>query len=178
MDSPMQLNALKKHWIFPVLALISSYGVLRFIFQHWESSKQAFIYPVGYFIQSYFGRGFYTGEQWLFDVGGMPFTLSTQCSGTTFFSLITAFVIYKSLHNTRLVPLLLVAYPLALVANVVRVTSLIITHRLLDQLKLTQFNDAAHVLIGTVSFLSILLIFVWLLEHYRQSPRKDSSNAQ
>lgn len=169
-----RLSRMRTHWGLPILALLTSYLGLRVVFHQWEATKQCFVYPVGYLVKLFYGQGVYTGLEWRFSVGEVPFTLSTQCSGTTFFSLLTAFILYKATQRPYWLRYLLLAYPLALFANSARIISVILTHKVLGHLHAEHLSDAAHVLVGAVTFLSFFLFFVLVVELHHKPHTKEA----
>lgn len=160
------------HSILPIIMLLSSYLGLRVLFKYWEASKQAFIYPTGYLVNVFYGHGGYTGREWQLTIGNTPFTLSSQCSGTTFFSLLVAFILFKAAQQPRWWAYLLLAYPITLIANTARVTSLMFTHKTLACIGASQLDEVAHILVGTVTFLSFFLICIFVFEYYTQRSAK------
>lgn len=147
-----------------ISALLLSYLSLRIVFQQGEITKQAFIFPTGWLVKLFYGHGQYEFGEWYFNIGHSPFTLGESCSGTTFFSLLTAFFIFKGIRQPRWLAYLILAYPITLIANTTRVLSVISTHNTLDLLQLSEYGQTLHIVVGTMTFLSFLFASVLLLE--------------
>ena len=177
LSAPLQKipTASQRFHVLPIVLLLSSYFGLRVLFKYWEASKQAFIYPTGYLVNCFYGQGSYTGNQWQLAIGNTPFTLSSQCSGTTFFSLLVAFIIFKAAQQPRWWAYLLLAYPITLIANTTRVTSLMFTHKTLAHINAIQYDEIAHIIVGTVTFLSFFLMCILIFEYCTQRPVKGFS---
>lgn len=126
--------------------------------------KSGFIWPTGVFVDGLLNNGFYLDKQWLFNFGETRFVLGESCSGTTFYSLLVAYIAYRIRTHRISVAWLLLAYPVAIVANAIRVSSSIYIYEILQLFDNHAFSDALHVLVGSVTFLSVFLIFAFAID--------------
>lgn len=149
---------------FPQSLLLLAYLLLRTLFQQIPDLKTLFIYPTGVLVSVFFGTGEYTGSEWIYLFDQTQFVLGDSCSGTTFFSLLCAYLIYaKARYKTPLTWLWL-AYPATVLANTMRVLSSIYASGMLTQLNAEAYGDAIHTITGTVTFLSCLLATALFIE--------------
>lgn len=155
--------------------LLLAYLLCRVAFAQLPVLKQLFIWPSGQILSALYGAGEYTGDQWRFVFGSVSYLLDASCSGTTFFSLLLAYLCFR-VYTHRINPLWLVAaYPIALIANVMRVHCAIFLDQWLrwaDQLAFSQF---VHVLAGVVAFLCCFVVVAWCVERptLRLNPREQ-----
>lgn len=155
---------IRKSSFFPQAILLLAYLLLRSLFQQIPDLKTLFIYPTGALVSVFFDKGEYTGSEWIYLFDQTQFVLGESCSGTTFFSLFCAYLIYaKARHKTQLIWLWL-AYPVTVLANTMRVLSSIYASGMLTQLNAQAHGDAIHVLTGTVTFLTCLLATALFIE--------------
>ena len=164
-----------KKIVSPVLvapsALLLSYFVARSLFRFLPFLKQAFIYPTGLLVNSMGTPGEYSGGEWLYDHAHVRFVLGESCSGTTFFCLLLAFLVYHRVTGSLSSLALLLAFPVALLANAIRVSTSMLLYQVLDQLNLSQLQDTLHILTGVISFLGVLL--TWHLILHRSHVDND-----
>jgi len=150
--------------VYPLLLLLLAYFLCRLFFQQFEIAKTAFIFPTGLFVEMFYGAGEYVGREWLFSIDRTQFVLGESCSGTTFFSLLAAYVVFRmKTHGTSFVWLLL-AYPLALVANTMRVLSSIYAHETLALFDGHALDVYVHVVVGAMAFLCSFLMIAYVIE--------------
>jgi len=126
--------------------------------------KTGFIFPTGLIVELFYGVGEYIGREWLFGIENTQFVLGESCSGTTFFSLLIAYIAFRiKTHQTSIIWFLL-AYPIALIANAMRVLSSIYAHNTLALLNGHEFSDHVHVITGAVAFLCSFLLVAYTIE--------------
>lgn len=152
-----------QRWL-PQLTLLAVYFFGRLFFQQLTVMKTAFIYPTGLLVESFYGAGSYVNKEWLFGFNGTQFILGESCSGTTFFSLLIAYISFRALtHKTSLVWLAL-AYPIVIIANTMRVLSSIYAHNGLVSFDGLHFSSQVHVFTGAITFLCCFLIIAYFIE--------------
>lgn len=153
--------------IFSLSALLLVYFLFRLIFQQFPYIKSIFIYPTGLLTNAFYGTGYYLNSEWVYFLGNTQFVLGESCSGTTFFSVLFAYLIYTKIEYKTPIVWLLLAYPVTLIGNSMRVLSSIYAHTALARIDAQRFADHIHVVTGTVTFLSCLLLIVLLIEKTR-----------
>ena len=152
----------------PLLWLLVTYALLRILFYQWPQIKAAFIYPTGLLVNLMGFAGEYAFDEWSYRFQTVRFTLGELCSGTTFFCLVMAFLVYQW-RSQRVSPIwFVVAYPLTIVANAIRVGSSMILYLLLDSMQLSYLNEPFHLACGVVTFLTALLALAYLIETGRR----------
>jgi exosortase K len=146
------------------------------VFQQIPILKSLFIYPTGVLVNAFYGIGAYTGSEWVYNFNQTRFVLGESCSGTTFFCLLSAYLIYSIIvHKTSLAWLLL-TYPITLTANTMRVLSSIYAHRFLVYANAEDYGDAVHVIMGSTTFVSCLLLVALLIGRTRKNLSHASTN--
>lgn len=154
--------------------LFAVYGAWRLFFQQVVTAKVAFIYPTGLLLQPYVGAGAFTDGQWEFLLSGTWFVINEQCSGTTFFSLLFAYICYLRFSGatSQIIPWLLAAYPIAVIANVMRVQCAILIHEMTGGTVLSALQESLHVIVGVFAFLFCFLATAWAIDavHTARSP--------
>lgn len=150
--------------LIPVIFLLSTYLVIRIVFQQVSTLKLVFIYPTGVLIKSFFGNGQYINQEWHLVLNQTQFVLGESCSGTTFFSLLCAYLTYLILKRRASLVWLLLAYPITLIANAMRVTSSIYIHNILNEADVSGYHEAVHIFTGTATFFSCLLLTSLLID--------------
>lgn len=157
----------RRHAIIGLLVLLGSYFVVRLIFQQLTELKTLFIYSTGYVVHLFHGVGSYINSEWLFVLNQTQFVLNASCSGTTFFSLLVSYLLYRKysvgLSNTWL----WLAFPITIAANTMRVLSAMHIHNLSAQFGWQQFDADLHVATGTVAFLISFLLVTYCIERQR-----------
>ncbi|WP_185231052.1 archaeosortase/exosortase family protein [Teredinibacter franksiae] len=153
----------------PVYALLSGllavYLGFRLFFKFIPDAKLAFIYPSGVFVNAFLSGGEYSMGEWLF--GGdskTVYILGESCSGTTFFSMLFAYMTYSVVKGYRWWWLLLV-YPLSLMANTIRVISSIYAHQLIKGSAISIYAEYVHIACGVAAFLVTFILVVYILDH-------------
>jgi exosortase/archaeosortase family protein len=156
-------NEYFQRWL-PLLILFAVYFFGRLFFQQLTLMKTAFIYPTGLIVESFYGAGNYTNKEWLFGFKGTQFILGESCSGTTFFSLLIAYICFRTLtHKTPLIWLAF-AYPIAIFANAMRVLSSIYAHNGLATFNGLHLSSQLHVFTGAITFLCCFLVIAYFIE--------------
>ena len=150
--------------LIPVGLLLLSYLVGRTVFQQVPQLKSLFIYPTGEIVSAFYGIGTYINSEWIFNFGQTRFILGETCSGTTFFCLLCAYLIYSMIKHKTSFMWLFLAYPITIIANAMRVLSSIYVHRVLVHINADVFGEAIHVFTGTVTFLGCLLLIASLID--------------
>jgi len=152
---------------FPFVILLSVYFLCRLFFQQLPMMKTAFIFPTGLIVDSFYGAGGYSAGEWLFNSEQTLFVLGESCSGTTFFSLLAAYIAFRiATHQTSWL-WLVYAYPLTLMANSMRVLSSIYAHNSLVVFNAGQFAGPIHVFTGVVAFLCSFLFIAYIIERQK-----------
>ena len=147
-----------------IFFLCMVYFLCRLFFQQLSYMKLGFIYPTGVIVEWFYGMGEYINGEWLFGINQTQFVLGESCSGTTFFSLLIAYIaLHISTHQTALIWLVL-AFPITILANSMRVLSSIYAHNISTLLNIEMYRDEIHVVAGAIAFLSSLLIIAFLIE--------------
>ncbi len=155
---------LRRPAILPFVILLSVYFLCRLVFQQLSVIKTGFIFPTGLLVEMFYGTGDYTTGEWLFNREQTRFVLGESCSGTTFFSLLLAYIAFRiNTHRTSLL-WLAYAYPITLIANAMRVLSSNYAHNVLGHFGAGRFADHAHVMTGAVAFLCSFLIVAYVIE--------------
>ena len=176
-DSTRMFAKIRKSSFFPPSLLLLAYLLLRILFQQIPDLKTLFIYPTGVLVSVFFGTGEYTGSEWIYPFDQTQFVLGESCSGTTFFSLLSAYLIYaKAKHKTRLIWLWL-AYPATVLANTMRVLSSIYAYGMLTQLNAQAYGDAIHAITGSVTFLTCLLATALFVERTGKHSNHAKANS-
>ena len=149
--------------------LLAVYFLFRVLFSQWPDLKEAFIYPTGILVNLSGLSGEYAQGEWRYQFQTVRFILGELCSGTTFFSLVTAYLIYQ--WRLRYIGLswLALAYPVTILANAIRVTASMILYLLLDSMQLTDLNEPLHIVCGVVTFLTTLLALAYLIDITRKN---------
>ncbi|MEJ2445721.1 MAG: archaeosortase/exosortase family protein, partial [Exilibacterium sp.] len=148
----------------------------RLVFQQLPFVKVIFIYPTGFLTNAFYGTGFYLNSEWVYFLDNTKFVLGESCSGTTFFSILVAYLIYAKIAYNISLLWLLFAYPITLISNSMRVLSSIYAHNVLASLKAQSYGDYIHVMTGTVTFLSCLLLIAVLIEKTRKVHNNEEQN--
>lgn len=151
----------------PYIALLLCYLLFRLIFRFIPEAKLAFIYPSGVLVQSFFTSGSYHVDEWQFLFGETLFILGESCSGTTFFSMLIAYVIYSMFRGDSWLWLLAV-YPVTLIANTIRVISSIYAHNLATISGVAGFDEYIHIICGVSAFLVSFIIMVYLMDYFKR----------
>ncbi len=157
----------------PVVTLLVVYFLCRLLFQQLPMLKSVFIYPTGLIVKAFYGSGKYMDAEWTYFLGNTQFTLGETCSGTTFFSLLFAFLVFKAFTCKTPAIWLLFVYPIVLLVNTMRVLCSIHIHVYLTGIGAQAYSDYVHVMTGTTTFLSCFLLIAYFIEKGRES----SSNA-
>ncbi|MGI9326239.1 MAG: hypothetical protein ACR2PZ_13540 [Pseudomonadales bacterium] len=153
-----------KAGIAPLVLLAIVYAGCRLLFQQFVILKTGFIYPSGWLVSLFYGTGNYAHPDWVYHLDHTRFVLGETCSGTTFFSLLLAYTALRiHTHRIRWYWLLL-AFPLALLANSMRVLSAISAERLLSQMGMVGIGDAVHVVVGAMTFLCAFIGIAYCME--------------
>lgn len=174
MTGAMSATDIKEKYIqyLPIGVLLLVYFLCRLFFQYTPDAKSIFIYPTGLIVEAFYGTGNYIQSEWIYFVGKTKFILGDTCSGTTFFSLLFSYLIYRALTVDVSWLWLIAAFPATLVANSMRVLSSIHAHNYLAVLELEQYGDSVHVIAGTSTFLTCFLIIAHFVEKGRSSNEK------
>jgi len=154
----------------PYSVLLLSYLGLRLIFQQLTMLKLGFIYPTGLLVSGFYDAGVFSGQGWSFFIGSTEFVLSESCSGTTFFCLLMAFMCFRVQTKTASYWWLLAVYPIAILANTIRVVSSMEAHRFLVLVNQADITDPVHTLVGSMVFLAVFLLVSIILD-WRKSAR-------
>lgn len=149
---------------FSVAVLLLVYFLCRLLFQQLPYLKIAFIYPTGVLVKSFYGFGEYVSSEWLFLIDATQFVLDNSCSGTTFYSLLVSYLAFRLLTHKQSIFWLIAAYPIALVANAIRVISSIYANKLITIMDVEKYNDQVHVMTGVITFFLIFLILAYFIE--------------
>jgi exosortase K len=163
MELSLKLAAIGKRW-YQVTALLFAYFILRILFQRLPEAKTLFIYPTGLIVDVFYGTGSYIQPEWIYFMGKTQFILGDTCSGTTFFSLLFSYLIYRILTLKVSWFWLAAAFPVTLIANGMRVLSSMHAHNYLTALGLDQYGDSVHAITGTATFLTCFLIMTYFIE--------------
>lgn len=170
MELYLKLAAFGKRW-YPVSVLLFAYFILRILFQRLPEANTLFIYPTGLIVDVFYGAGSYSQSEWIYFMGKTQFILGETCSGTTFFSLLFSYLIYRILTLKVSWLWLAAAFPVTLIANSMRVLSSMHAHNYLTVLGLDQHGDSVHAITGTATFLTCFLIMTYFIE--KGTPRND-----
>ena len=162
--TPVKRSALHLSQPLAIAALFFSYFICRVFFQQLTVAKSAFIFPTGIIVEWFYDAGSYIGGEWIYEIGSTQFILGESCSGTTFFSLLVAYFIYRSLTLNSSYVWLLLAYPITIFANAMRVLSSISAHNLLAVLDASAYRDEVHAITGAIAFLTCFLLVAMFIE--------------
>ncbi|MFQ3244261.1 MAG: exosortase/archaeosortase family protein [Arenicella sp.] len=154
----------QQQFALPLFALLITYFLLRVLFKQYIEAKTWFIYPSGVVVNWFKGSGEYLNYEWVFGIQSTRFVLGEPCSGTTFFSLLIAYIVYRILTHRASLMWLLLAYPIAIAANSMRVLSSISAHNSLAYLNALKFTSEVHVITGTIAFSVSFLLVAYLIE--------------
>ncbi|MCP4237000.1 MAG: hypothetical protein GY770_26035 [Aestuariibacter sp.] len=157
----------------PIVTLLVVYFLCRLLFQQLPWLKSVFIYPTGMIVKAFYGSGKYMGAEWTYFLGNTQFTLGETCSGTTFFSLLFSYLVYKTLSCKTPVTWLLLVYPVVLLVNTMRVLSSIQVHIYLTGTQALAYSDYVHVMTGTTTFLSCFLLIAYFIEKSREGASNE-----
>ena len=149
----------------PLVILLITYFLCRLLFQQFTFMKIGFIFPTGIIVEIFYGTGEFINKEWLFGIEHTQFVLDESCSGTTFFSLLFAYILYRI--KTQSIPFfwLFLTYPIAVIANAMRVLSSIYAHNTLSAFNVSKFSNEAHVITGAIAFLCVFLIIAYIVEN-------------
>lgn len=161
----LKYNNSSMNRFIPLGILLFAYFLCRLFFQQFAIMKVGFIFPTGVIVELFYGAGQFVNKEWLFGIENIQFVLGESCSGTTFFSLLFAYIIYRI--KTQNIPYfwLFLAYPIAIIANAMRVLSSIYAHNFLSAFNVSTVLDEAHVITGVVAFLCSFLIVAYIIEN-------------
>lgn len=146
------------------LVLLLVYFLCRLFFQQLTSMKIGFIYPTGILVNLFYGIGEYINGEWLFNFVQTQFVLNESCSGTTFFSLLVAYIAFRMKTKSISFVWLVLVYPITLLANAMRVMSSIYAHNTTAFLNMSSIDTYVHVITGTIAFLCSFLCIAYLIE--------------
>lgn len=156
-----------------IATLFIVYFLCRLFFQQITIAKIGFIFPTGVIVEMFYGAGEFIKKEWLFRIEHTQFVLGESCSGTTFFSLLIAYIAYRiKTHKTPLIWLLL-AYPIAIIANAMRVLSSIYAYNISAILNVSSFRDEVHVITGSIAFLCGFLFVAYIIEKPKHRLRHE-----
>ncbi|CAK0779717.1 membrane hypothetical protein [Gammaproteobacteria bacterium] len=145
--------------------LVGIYLVLRALFYVFPTLKTLFfIYPVGGLVSAFLGMGDFGHGEWLFMVGTTRVTLGGLCSGTTFFSLLMAYLGMRYQSGGLSAGWLVAGYPLALLTNASRVVCSIQVYAHGGRLMPLAMQEHIHEAIGVVVFATTLIMLTLILE--------------
>ncbi|MCP4333595.1 MAG: hypothetical protein GY785_13140 [Gammaproteobacteria bacterium] len=147
-----------------LLILLFVYFLCRLFFQQLVVAKTAFIFPTGVLVGWFYGGGEYINREWLFGINETRFILGETCSGTTFFSLLVAYIVYRIKAHASSCIWLIWAYPIAIAANAMRVLSSIYAHNILTIFNTQAITDEVHVVTGATAFLFCFLLVAYFIE--------------
>ncbi|QDP02305.1 archaeosortase/exosortase family protein [Thalassotalea sp. PS06] len=167
MSSLSRIKALvenDKNKLFSISLLLISYFILRLFFQQLPEAKSVFIFSTGYLVEWFYGFGSYDGEQWNFLIHSTSFVVNESCSGTTFFCLLMSFLIYKKHLQNISISWLLLAFPIVIFANTMRVLSAIYLFQTLSFFNADNLQEILHVAIGSITFLVAFLLITLKLD--------------
>jgi len=162
----------KAQTIKPLLVLLLTYFLLRLFFQQLVMAKSWFIYPSGLVVNLFHGAGEYLNHEWLFAINRTNYILGEPCSGTTFFSLLLAYLVYRHITHKASLVWLPLAYPIAIFANAMRVLSSMHAHDSLTHINATALGSELHVAMGVIAFCSSFLVVAYLVE----KPQRGNTN--
>lgn len=148
----------------PLGILLVIYFFCRLFFQQLTIMKVGFIFPTGVIVEMFYGAGEFINNEWLFGIENTQFVLGESCSGTTFFSLLFAYIVYRIKTQSIAYVWLFLSYPIAIIANAMRVLSSIYAHNFLSNFNAFNFLEEAHVATGVIAFLCSFLIVAYFIE--------------
>ncbi len=162
-------------YLIAIATMFVTFALLRLLFREVDELKLAFIYPTGWLVHSFLSSGVFALGEWHFSLvstlagstHGTRFILGESCSGTTFFCLLCAFFALRRATHGISGWWLIAAWPITLVANAIRVLSAIYLHKGLAIVGLEVWQASAHVITGTLTFLTLLLVVSWWVERPR-----------
>lgn len=145
-----------------VVILVCVYIGFRLLFYSFPGLKSLFfIRPVGSLISLFWGVGVFNGNEWVYETGGIKIILGELCSGTTFFCLLSAYVIMKYSSGGLSAWWIAACYPLSLVTNASRVLCSVYV----SGYTMNQFSESTHsqihLFVGVIVF-SITTCLSWL----------------
>ena len=145
--------------------LVGIYLALRTLFYAFPTLKTLFfIYPVGGLVSSFLGIGDFCNGEWIYRVGHTQVILGELCSGTTFFSLLVAYLGMRYQAGGLSAGWLVAGYPLALLANASRVVCSIQMYAHGLRSMPLSIQDHIHETIGVVVFATTLITLTLILE--------------
>jgi len=157
--------------------LIAVYAALRLLFFLVPALKSLlFIAPAGGLVALFWGGGSFIDGEWLYQAGGLQIRFGAVCSGTTFFSLLSAYTTMQWASGRRSAWWLAACYPLALAANAARVLCSIYMEAATAHLLSPQMLEHLHLLVGVAVFSTTFagLILYWerdnLRRHFDHTP--------
>ena len=150
---------------YPYFVLFLIYLLLRFTFQQLTLLKQAFIYPTGKIIDSLYFSGEYIHGEWIYYLINTKFILGESCSGTTFFSLITAYLTFLIVKENISKKWLILTFPITILANTIRVISSMYAHQFTVSIKQAHLSDLVHVAVGVITFLCCFMSIIFIIQY-------------
>ena len=155
--------------LFKMLAvLLLIYFISRVLFLSFPNLKTLFfIVPVGELVHAFFGSGEFNGVEWVFTADSTRYILGENCSGTTFFSLVLAYLGMRYQASRIPIWLLLCAYPVTLIANLARVLISVFVHGVTDAYLSSAWQDQLHLFTGIAVFVFTFLILTLYINRVR-----------
>lgn len=151
--------------------LLAVYFLLRLLFKYSLWLKiNGFIVPTGAIVKSFLGYGYFTDiGEWIYDTNSTQFILGESCSGTTFFSLLTAYIAFRIQTSGASYLWLLAVLPITIIVNAMRVVSSIAVHNMVSHYNFSGIASFAHVASGVAVFLCCFLIVAYFVERTGKS---------
>lgn len=122
-------------------------------------------------------------QGWLLPLQGQPILVSQACSGTTFFTIVSAILAWHLAQRTKSLPKaaslsLLLSLPIATFINALRIVCLAQAHRWAIPLLPDTYAAFAHMLVGVAVFLPSLIALNIALEYYAHSANRPTATTQ
>jgi len=147
--------------------LTGVYALFRLVFYFYPKLKTlCFIHPTGKLVSLFWGMGKFYREEWVYEMGRMRVVLGELCSGTTFFSLLVAYMIMRYSVGRLSLWWIAASYPLSLFINAARVIcSAYVSYPVIRYLP-DHTHDHIHLAIGVIIFFTafIVLTLFWEID--------------
>ncbi len=133
--------------------LVGVYAGFRMLFFFAPGLKGLlFIQPTGYLVEFFWGTGVLDRGEWIYQAGDLRIRFGELCSGTTFFSLLSAYTAMKCVTRRLSVEWLAACYPLTLLTNAARVLCSMYVYAYSAQRLSAEFNEYLHLALGVTVF--------------------------
>jgi exosortase K len=140
-----------------IIFLVLSFMLVT-LFENLKVELTYFVYPTGK-LTSFFCGGFssFSEEGFRLLIAEVPVLISTACSGLTFFCILFSFITISRISIYKKISLLLLCYPLTIIANMFRIISSAHTHQLIGSHLPGGLFHTVHLVTGVIVYLTFFI---------------------